>query len=355
LLQRAGGLFAAVVVAVGLCSQLATPAFASPPDGPPPIAGSIGLRLLDVPTGSSADPRAQLYIVDHLAPGAKIVRRIEISNGTTDTTHVGLYAAAADIVDSVFVGAAADTPNELSTWTAVGPSVIDVATSARSIATVTVAVPSDASAGERYGVVWAEVRAGAADGAGITNVSRVGIRLYISVGPGGPPAAAFAIEVLTAQRSAEGVPSITATVHNTGGRALDMSGNLQLEAGPAGLRAGPFPATLGTTLAIGASEPVRVVLDEALPAGLWQATITLRSGSIERTAHAAIFVPEVGAGAPVKVTESLQIGSTALVKWCAGGALLTAAAIGFVLRRRYAPHTSQPVRLVAPPMGPRRG
>lgn len=352
LLQRAAGLVALVVVAVSLCSQLTTPAFASPPDGPPPVAGSIGLRLVDVPSEASADPRAQLYIVDHLAPGAKIVRRIEISNGTTKTTHVGLYPAAAEIVGGLFVGAMGDTPNELSAWTTVGPAVVDLATNARSIATVTIAVPSDASPGERYGVVWAEVRAGATDGTGITNVSRVGIRLYISVGPGGAPAADFAIESLTAQRSADGVPSITATVRNTGGRALDMSGDLQLEAGPGGLRAGPFPASLGTTLAIGTAEPVRIVLDKALPAGSWEATITLRSGTIERTAHAAIVVPDIGASAPVKATQSARVDRTALVEWCTGGALLAAAAIALVRRRRHPLHTPQPLRLVAPPTGP---
>ena len=44
---------------------------------------------------------------------------------------------------------------------------------------------------------------------------------------------------------------VLATVHNTGGRALDMNGTLQLPAGPGGLSAGPFPANLGVTLAIG--------------------------------------------------------------------------------------------------------
>ena len=52
---------------------------------------------------------------------------------------------------------------------------------------MTIAVPRDAAPGERYGVVWAEVRAAAPAAGGITQVSRVGIRIYLSVGPGGRP------------------------------------------------------------------------------------------------------------------------------------------------------------------------
>ena len=48
------------------------------------------------------------------------------------------------------------------------------------------------------------------------------------------------------------------------------------KAGPAELRAGPFPAILGTTLPIGASEPVSFVPDRALPAG---------SGEVTGTSH----------------------------------------------------------------------
>ena len=122
---------------------------------------------------------------------------------------------------------------------------------------MTITVPSDAAPGEQYGVVWAEARSAPVAGGGVIQVSRVGIRLYVSVGPGGAPAADFTIDSLTANRSADGQPTVLATVHNTGGRALDMSGTLQLLAGPGGLSAGPFPATLGTTLAIGDTEPSR--------------------------------------------------------------------------------------------------
>ncbi len=83
--------------------------------------GSLGVQLLDVPTSARLDPRARLYIVDHVAPGTVISRRIQVSNSTTSTTGVAIYPAAATIAKGTFVGAADHTRNELSTWTTVRP------------------------------------------------------------------------------------------------------------------------------------------------------------------------------------------------------------------------------------------
>lgn len=267
-----------------------------------PAPGSIGLRLVDIPVSAPDDPRARLYIVDHVAPGTVVERRIEVSNTTTNTAHIVLYPAAATIANGSFLGAAGHIPNDLSSWTSVDPGAYDVPAGGRAMATVTIAVPSDAAPGEQYGVVWAEVRSAPISGGGVIQVSRVGIRLYFSVGPGGAPAADFTIESLTAERSPDGNPIVLVTVRNTGGRALDMSGTLQLLAGPAGLSAGPFLATLGTTLAIGDSEPVTFALDARLPAGPWDARITLRSGLLERSARATISFPDAGASPPVTTT-----------------------------------------------------
>jgi hypothetical protein len=274
-----------------------------------------------------------LYIVDHLPPGATISRRIEVTNTTAGPAHVLVYASGAAIESGVFTGAAAHSPNELSSWAAVSPAAADVAAAGRATATVTIRVPRDAAPGERYAVVWAEARS-PADARGVVQVNRVGIRLYLSVGPGGPPPADFAIESLTAKRAADGTPSVTATVHNTGGRALDISGTLHLAGGPGGLRAGPFGVTVGSTLAIGATQPIAVALDKRLPDGPWEAQIVLRSGLVERTARATITFPVSGAAPaePVRPTSREH----QLYAVIAGLLLLgLALPIALVLRRSY--------------------
>ncbi len=283
---------------VGMAA-LAAPASASP-TAP---TGTIGIRLLDQPASEAGDPRAQIYIVDHLAPGTEIQRRIEVST-TTSAAQVRLYAAAASITDGSFLGAPGDTPNDLSTWTSVTPGAITMTSGQVATATVTITVPRDAAPGEHYGVVWAETRAPASAAGGITQVNRVGIRLYLSIGPGGPPAADFSIDSLAAGRSADGVRTVVALVHNTGGRALDISGTLDLRTTSGDLHAGPYPADLGTTLAIGANEPVTITINTDLPAGPWDAQITLHSGLVERSAVAELTFPAAGTS-PAVPTEQV--------------------------------------------------
>jgi hypothetical protein len=240
--------------------------------------------------------------VDHVPPGSVIRRRIEVSNTTASTLPIVLYAAAAKIGNGFFVGAAGHTPNYLSTWTSVSPGASDLPHNGHLTATVTIAVPRNASPGEQYGVVWAETRSTPPAGGGITQVSRVGIRLYVSVGLGGPPPAKFTIDSLTAKRSPDGQPMVVATVHNTGGLALDIYGTLQLSAGPGGLRAGPFPANLGVTLGIGDTEPVTILLDKRLPAGPWNAEVALHSGLAGSSARATITFPGKRGSAPPYLT-----------------------------------------------------
>jgi LPXTG-motif cell wall-anchored protein len=288
------GVVVAAAVSVAICAPVTVSEAATVPGASATAAGSIGVQLLEAPLASASDPRARLYIIDHLHPGAVIHRRIEISNTTASTVHVLLYPAAAAISQGEFVGAAAHSPNELSTWTSVLPGAADVPPGGHTIASVTIAIPHGAPPGEQYGVVWAETRSAPAGGAGITQVSRVGIRLYVSVGPGGAPASAFTIGSLIAKRSSRGQPVVVATVHNSGGRALDINGTLQLSGGPGGLSAGPFPANLGTTLAIGATEPIVIQLDKRIPAGPWHALVRIRSGLLERSARATLTFPATG-------------------------------------------------------------
>ncbi|MBX4171652.1 DUF916 domain-containing protein [Rhodococcus sp. DMU2021] len=256
--------------------------------------GSIGIRLLEAPANNRDDPRARVYIVDHLAPGATITRRLEVSNTTDRQADIRLYASAASIEQGRFTGAAGTVANELTTWTTIAPSQVAVPPESTAEVTATIAVPRDAPPGEQYGVIWAEVRSKGGPEAGVTQISRVGIRLYVSVGAGNPPAADFAIDSLTAVRTEDGLPVVHVNVRNTGGRALDLNGALHLSDGPGGLSAGPIPMHGVTTVGPGSSGAVTAALDHEIPRGPWHATVTLESGLIERTAEAPITFPESG-------------------------------------------------------------
>jgi hypothetical protein len=157
--------------------------------GPPPTTsptGSIGVRLLDAPTSERGDPRARLYIIDHLAPGAVIHRRVEVVNTTAHTADLAVYPAAAAITDAMFTVAPGHAPDELSTWiTTDHPALSAPATSAAHLV-VTITVPSDASPGERYAVLWVQAASAPPTTGGVGETNRVGIRTYLSVGPGGP-------------------------------------------------------------------------------------------------------------------------------------------------------------------------
>lgn len=316
-------------MAVALAAAGAGPALAA--GAPSPVAGSIGIRLLDAPLAARDDPRAQLSIVDQVTPGTVLERRVEVSNGTGSHQQLSLYAAAATIGHGSFLGSAGHTPDDLSTWTSVSPGRPDVPAGGTTTALVRIAVPADAAPGEQYAVVWAETRSPSPPGGGVVQVNRVGIRLYVSVGGTGARAADFTIESLTAERSPGGLPVVVAGVRNSGGRALDMSGSLALADGPGGLRAGPFPAGLGVTLAIADAEPVRVTLSGQVPAGPWLAQITLRSGLVVRTATATITFPSAGAAraVPTDASRSWWI-------YAAGVALVVLPVLlaSWVLRRR---------------------
>ncbi len=298
-----------------------------------PEVDGIGIRIVDVPTATADDPRARSYIIDHLAPGSVIERRVEVTNGTRSPADVSVYPAAASIESGSFVGADGRTRNDLSTWTSVAPHSLDLAPQESAFVRVSVRVPPRAAPGERYGVVWAEVTTPPRTQGGLTQVSRVGVRLYLSIGPGGIPASDFKIDALTAARDDNDVPLVQATIRNTGGRALDLTGSLRLSDGPGGLSAGPFPITLGTTLGIGQSEPVSVTLDKRLPDGPWLATLRVQSGLVERTAEATLTFPSgPGVGDTVAIDPAAGIPWWTIAAGLATGCLLLALALA--VRRR---------------------
>jgi hypothetical protein len=259
----------------------------SPSTGPQ----RFGVRLVDVPVSEAHNPRGLRYIIDYLPPGAVIHRRILVQNEGSRTGHFTVYPDTARITRGSFIGDAGETRSELTTWITIahrgltlrpGQSVMDM---------VTIRVPGRPTRGEHYGVIWAQqvghVRT--KEGFAVRDVARVGIRIYLAVGPGGVPPTNFAITSITGYRSPKGRLVIAAHVRNTGARAVDLSGTARLTDGPGGTSAGPYPVYRIITLGPGQSYPVYFVPSRRLPSGPWRATVTLQSGFTQRTASATIL------------------------------------------------------------------
>jgi MYXO-CTERM domain-containing protein len=282
-----------ILIALSLLAGIIVPASSALAAG----SNGIGILLADVSVRSLDDPMVRSYIVGRLAPGAGVNRRVEIVNSTASPADVTVYAAAAGVRRGTFGFAPGHSRNELSSWTSVSRDVLHLPPGTSAFETVTIDVPQDASSGDRYAVIWAEVSRRAPPAGGVTLVNRVGIRMYLSIGPGGAPPANFAIGSVSAERSETGAPLVVAIVHNTGRRTLGISGTLTLAKGPGGLRAGPFPVVLDSALAPGDSESATVRLDKRLPRGPWQAHVRLRSGLIQRVAVATISFPRLAVAA----------------------------------------------------------
>ncbi|MGZ4355384.1 MAG: peptidase [Gaiellaceae bacterium] len=260
------------------------------PSQPTADSGSIGIRIVDVPPDSSRnDPLALSYIVNRLAPGKTIQRRIEVSNSTRSTVAIAVYPAAAGLRQGEFVFGPNHGKNELAGWTSVSRDVVRLQPDTKASETVTIRVPKDAAAGEHYAVIWAEVSTSGSGGVKLAN--RVGIRMYLSVGAGGVPPSNFVIGPLRTKRSASGQSLVVARIHNTGTRTIAISGNLTLSNGPGGVRAGPFAAKLVLPLTPGSTRAVTVRLDKQLPRGPWRAQLRLKTRLIQRVAVAILSFP----------------------------------------------------------------
>jgi hypothetical protein len=249
-----------------------------------------------------------------------ISRRMEISSTSDAPVHVDLYPAAASIEHGSFVFAPDRTANELTGWISLDHSSLNLPPHGSAVVRATINVRPKASSGERYAVIWAQVASHPDASHTVTTINRVGIRLYLDVGPGGEPPSDFTIEKLTAARTADGQPEVLAEVHNTGKRALDLSGTLSLSDGPGSMNAGPFQVTRGTTLAPGDTEPVTTLLSRRLPDGPWKVHLTLVSGLVRRTATATLTFPTT--------PNTSSQGVLPQTGWPLPGPLLTLAAIG---------------------------
>jgi hypothetical protein len=243
--------------------------------------GEIGIKLIQLAGSDASNIRAAEYIVGRLAPGAVLHREFQVSNLGSAPAKLTLYPAAGSIARGTFQFAVGHTQDDMTTWVSLSRSTLTLAAHITTSLTVTVRVPRNAPSGEQYGVIWAqEISKGSGN---VTLVSRVGIRLYLSIGPGGAAPAGFVLGTPVAGRTSAGIAFVRVPVHNTGGTAVDVRGTLQLSGGPGGVSAGPFPAETVDTLAPGQSYPDTFVLSKSLPDGPWQASFTMVSGLITKT------------------------------------------------------------------------
>ncbi len=316
----------------------AVPAGAGRPVTAPSSTGGagLGIGIIDVPAAHVDDPRARAYLVDHLKPGTTIHRRLRVSNTSPGPLHVELYAGAATIVGTTFTDAPGRTGDELSGWVTTNPTVLDLPAGGDRAVEVNVAVPPAASSGERYGVVWAEIAETGGDG--VRQVNRVGIRMYLDIGPGGDPPTDFQIGDVSMTEADGGWPALIAAVHNTGGRAIDLGGDLTLSSSDGAVRAGPFSVTNGVTIPPGGRGQASVLIDRPLPAGVWTAELTLRSGTVSRTVSTTVRLDGSNGGQIAAVTPAAS--NHAVTLWSVvAGAVLAILAVLFtvpVLRRRRA-------------------
>lgn len=279
-----------VVTSMVLCGAIASASVAQAASRTPASGvGTIGIRLIDSPP--SANDLARSYIVGRVDPGTTIRRRVELSNTTHSAVSVAVYPAAALITKGRFAFAPGQRANELSAWTSVSRQSVLLQPGSTATELVTIDVAKDAAPGEHYAVVWAQIAAGSG---AVRVVNRVGIRMYLSVGHGGTAPASFTVGRLVASRSVAGKPMVTATVRNTGGQVLTLTGAVTLADGPGGTRAGPFSVGTGATVATGLSGLVFATLDRRLPRGPWHADLEIGSGSLRQHVTGTITFPAPG-------------------------------------------------------------
>ncbi|GIF51181.1 hypothetical protein DFJ67_3350 [Asanoa ferruginea] len=306
----------------------------SPGAAAPAEDGQIGIRLLEAPVSRRDDPRAHMYIVDHLKPGSTITRRFEVLNQTDQAREFEVYPGAASLNNDEFLPGADREGNELTSWIKLSVDKVVLQPGDTAEVEATIAVPDKASKGERYGVLWSETRIAPDKHGNIGAIRRAGIRVYLNVGPGGEPVSNFDIGEIKTTRGADGVPVISTAVTNTGERALDLTGTLSLSDGPGSMRAGPYHLNTATTLAPGATGIVMAALDAKLPDGDWKLDLELASGIVKHKLNRVVTLPPPG-------VSLVADGGTWPWSWIglAGGGALLAVFTGAVALRRRRPVT----------------
>ena len=149
----------------------------------PPIVdgGGLGIRIIQIPASVQDNPLSSIYFVNNLLPSTKVSQRIEITNSSNEQMLVKIYPGAATNIDEDFVASVGATSNELTSWVSVTPNSQLIPAHAAVDAVVTFKVPPKIDKGELFGVIWASTSS-PTNNSGVTNVNRVGIRMYIFAG-----------------------------------------------------------------------------------------------------------------------------------------------------------------------------
>ena len=147
----------------------------------PTAVGSVGIRIAQIPAALANEPLAGSYIISRLQPGVAFEQRLEVFNTSTQVIKVSVYPGLATFKDRKFLIGNGRDGNELTSWTKLAFSSVSLKPNTSQYFTMTISPPADALSLQQFGVIWAEVQ-GAPNSAGITAVSRVGIRMYIPVG-----------------------------------------------------------------------------------------------------------------------------------------------------------------------------
>jgi hypothetical protein len=302
-------LFAVLWASVVLSTTAVTRAEAASPQGP----GSIGIQLLAATPLTDAGTPTGVYIVSALRSGTVLRRAINVINTTDSIQRVLVYPAAASMRDGEFSFAAGSGSNQLSEWTRVSKPFVELPPNTSTTEAVSIAVPLHSTSGERYAVVWAQVSSQPSPGNSVRLVSRVGIRIYLTVGSSGQVVPRFDVGKLVATRSRDGVPIVTETVLNIGVSTVAVHGSITLDDGPGGIGIGPEIVNPIVALPPGDVGQVTVDFDRGLPRGPWRAAMTLSVGTTSRKSVSEIMFPALNPSMPWWRSTSVETGLVALV------------------------------------------
>lgn len=280
---------AALLFAGGGATVSAAPAVPAITAGVP--GSGIGIGLIDAPR--------QDYIVETLEPGDVITRKVRVYNNTGALRTVSVFPTPAFMDDVVFTDDGAGTTNALTSWMTIDRPTLQLRDGEDAQVAVTITVPSDAPSGPVYASLSAGVEGASA-----------GVRMYVTVGGDNGPSADFTVTDLVPQRRSDGIATVLATVTNTGGRAIELTGTLRLTDGPDGR----FTDTLSaqpTTLAPHATGTVLFVVpgSASLSAGPWTARTRLRNGYFTHDLNSQVTFPDALSGGGGSTSSLGSLGS----------------------------------------------